>query len=84
VAPTLLILGQIGYGLIPIGLLWTIFYYPDVRYRLMGIFLHMLVVAIKQALLVAYPQLIMFDWIDIHRATAILAGLCLLYGMRKK
>lgn len=77
----LIAMGAIGYGLIPIGLIRMWFHYPALRLKLSGITVHMALVSFKAAALAIAPYTVAWDWSDLHRVTAAVAGFCFMWGM---
>lgn len=73
------VVNAVAYGIIPIGLWWIITHYPSLRITLLGLFLHMSVVCVKSALRVTHPYSQLWDWSNIHTATAVLSAGCLMW-----
>lgn len=75
------IINAVAYGVIPFGLWWLIIHYPALRIKLVGLFIHMLIVCARTALRATYPASALWDWSDIHTVTAILSALCFIVGI---
>lgn len=76
IAHMISIINALAYGVIPIGIWWIVVRFPALRLALLGLFIHMSLVCLRSALRVTHPYSVLWDWSDIHTATAVLSASC--------
>ena len=82
--PLIPVITAIAYGVIPLGLWWVILHYPSLRVKLLGLFAHMLVVCVRSALRVTWPESVFWGWGEVHTVTAILSAICFIAGIGRQ
>lgn len=70
----------IAYGVVAWWLFWIVFSYRKLGPSLVGVAVHLLIVAIRTTIIVLVPGADMWDWSNIHRLTICIAALCALLG----
>lgn len=73
-------LTAVAYGIVSWWLFWIALNYQQLGPSVIGIALHLLVVAIRTAIILSVPGADSWDWSTIHRVTISVAAICALWG----